>query len=213
MPKKNEYNERNYEFILNLTLHSLFEVVERIEKDDSQLSIYLGLVAIESTQKLLSFEESVWKDLSDSRQMDLIQKISKKITVLTELYLNNSDLWLLISRLFLILMTANGFRILLILPDTTLCLLQLAMDRINVTSARFERQTWLPFIFKFCLYIIFKHPKINHNLEHYQWINSSSNDQVERMKDLFLDIYSDKYNEWYEAICSILYTSMDMYLD
>lgn len=213
MTKRCESNERSLDFILNLTMHSLFQVVDRIEQDGSELQIYLGLVAIEAAQKLLSFQESIWENLSDSRQMDWVQKIAKVITKLAELYLKNSDLWLLISRLFLILMTPDGFRILLLLPDTMLCVLQLAMDRISVVSARFERQTWLPFIFKFCMYVLHKHPSTSLDLEKYDWIESSSDDQVDKMQSLFLDIYIDKFNEWYEAICNILSTSMKMYLN
>lgn len=213
MPKKSESHERSFDLILNLTLHSIFQVVERLDQDDSDLQMYLALVAIEAAQKLLSFQESIWKSLSDSRQMDWVQRISKIITKLAASYLKKSDLWLLISRLFLILMTADGFKILLMLPDTTISLLQLAMDRMSVVSARFERQTWLPFVYKFCICALHKNPNVPLEMDKYEWIESSSDDQEERMQSLFLDIYMDNYNEWYEAICNILSTSMKMYLN
>ena len=212
MPKKSESHERSFDFILNSTLQSLFEVVERLNHDDSDIQVYLALVAIEAAQKLFSFQDSIWKSLSDSRQMDWVQKISKIITKLAALYLTNSNLWLLISRLFLILMTAEGFEILLVLPDSTVSLLQLAMDRMSVVSARFERQTWLPFLYNFCIHVLRNCPNMSLGIEKYEWIQASSNDQEERMQSLFLDIYIDNYNEWYEAICNLLSTSLKIYL-
>ena len=142
MPKLSESNERVVEFILHSTLYSLFDIMQSVDKESSELTMYMALVAVETSQKLFCFQESIWGELSDSRQMDWVQQLSKNTTRLATVYLRKSDIWLLISRILQILMTRDGFRVLLLLPDTMISLLQLAIDRMSVISARFERQTW-----------------------------------------------------------------------